>query len=138
MKRKEPGFKYNYVMLIDDNELDNFINQKTLETINFARKIFINSSSTSALEYLHNIELSKSKGHNLFPDIIFVDINMPMIDGFQFIEKFIATYPEKLNTVKLVVLTSSLNGKDKERAMGISKQIVFFNKPLTMETLKQL
>ena len=138
MKRKEPGFKYNYILLIDDNELDNFINQKTIEATNFAKKIYVNSASKNALEFLHNIEISNTKEHNLFPEIIFVDINMPMIDGFQFIEKFIETYPEKLNTIKLALLTSSLNGQDKERAMAISKKILFLNKPLTPETLNQL
>lgn len=138
MKRKEPTYKFNYVMLIDDNELDNFINQKTLEANNFSRKIFINSGSKNALEFLNNIEITNSKDHNLFPEVIFVDINMPLIDGFQFIEKFKETYPEKIKSTKLVVLTSSLNANDKERAMALSEQIVFLNKPLTKEALDYL
>ena len=56
MKRKEPNFKYNYTMLLDDNELDNFINQKTIEASHFSNKVFVNTSSKSALEFLNNLK----------------------------------------------------------------------------------
>ena len=138
MKRKEPSFKYNYAMLLDDNELDNFINQKTIETTNFANKIYINTSSKSALEFLSNLEITKNTQFDSFPEIIFIDINMPMIDGFQFIESFKATFPSRYKTVKIVILTSSVSQNDRTRAADISKKIEFLNKPLTKEALNQI
>jgi len=138
MKRKEPIYKYNYAMLLDDNELDNFINQKTLEANNFSNKIYTNTSSKSALEFLNNIEITSTDKFDAFPEIIFVDINMPMIDGFQFIESFRKTFTKRLKTVKMVILTSSISVIDKEKAAKISKDIVFLNKPLTKEALNQI
>lgn len=138
MKKKETDFKYNYALLIDDNELDNFINQKTFEKNKFSRKIFVSSGSKNALEFLNNIEICKSKDFDLFPEIIFVDINMPMMDGLQFVEKFKEIYPNKFDSIKLVILTSSLDNCDKERALAISKRIVFLNKPLTKDALATL
>lgn len=138
MKRKDPIFKYNYVMLLDDNELDNFINQKTIEATHFANKVYVNTSSKSALEFLTNLEISGSEISNIFPEVIFIDINMPMIDGFQFIENFKNKFSDKFNLMKIVVLTSSVAPVDKERALGISKKIIFLNKPLTQEVLNQI
>ncbi len=138
MKRKEPTYRYNYAMLLDDNELDNFINQKTLEVNDFANKIYLNTSSKSALEFLNNLEMASTDAFDIFPEIIFIDINMPMIDGFQFIENFKATFSKKLKTVKIVILTSSISVNDREKAAKISKDIVFLNKPLTKEALNQI
>ena len=138
MKRKEPTHTYNYVMLVDDNELDNFINQKTIEANHFANKVYLNTGSKSALEFLKNLEISGTETLNFFPEVIFVDLNMPMIDGFQFIEHLKTALPNNFNSIKIVILTSSITPSDKERAQKISKEIVFFNKPLTKEMLNQI
>ena len=138
MKRKEPTFKYNYVMLLDDNELDNFINHKTIEAYHFSKNIYVNTSSKSALEFLNNLESSALADLNIFPEVIFIDLNMPMIDGFQFIEKLNSIVSTKINKMKLVILTSSINPEDKERIRNISKNIQFFYKPLTQEILNQI
>lgn len=138
MKRKDPIFKYNYVMLLDDNELDNFINQKTIEATHFSNKVYVNTSSKSALEFLTNLEISSSETVTIFPQVFFIDINMPMIDGFQFIENFKNKFPDKFTSLKIVILTSSVSPSDKEKALKISKNIVFLNKPLTKEALNQI
>ncbi len=138
MKRKEPNYKYNYAMLLDDNELDNFINQKTIEATNFANKVYINTGSKSALEFLTNLEISSNDKIDIFPEIIFIDINMPMIDGFQFINNFKNAFPKKFKMVKMVILTSSLSENDKDKAEKVSKDILFINKPLTREALNQI
>ncbi len=138
MKRKDPQFKYKYAMLLDDNELDNFINQKIIEANHFASKIYINTGSKSALEFLHNLSISSTEAVSIFPEIIFVDLNMPMMDGFQFIENLKSKLPEKLKNLKLVILTSSVNPEDKKKAAEIALDITFLNKPLTQEMLDKL
>jgi CheY-like chemotaxis protein len=138
MKRKEPDYKYKYAMLLDDNELDNFINQKIIEANHFASKIYVNTGSKSALEFLTNLSLLSTEKATIFPEIIFVDLNMPMMDGFQFIENLKSKMPENLKSLKLVILTSSVNPEDKKKASEISSDIRFFNKPLTKEMLDQL
>jgi len=138
MKRKEPNFKYRHAMLLDDNELDNFINQKIMEANHFAASVYINTGSKSALEFLNNLSISSSENLNIFPEVIFVDLNMPMIDGFQFIESLKKSLPKQIDGLKLVILTSSTNPSDRQKAAEISKNIVFLNKPLTGEMLTQL
>ena len=138
MKRKEPTFKYSNVMLIDDNELDNFINEKTLEANLFAKKIYSSTSGKSALEFLNNIVTMGDQFAELYPQVIFIDINMPMMDGFQFIDYFKKESEKQLQKPKLVLLTSSVYNEDREKAKSISKDIVFLNKPLTKEMLDSL
>lgn len=124
-------------MLLDDNELDNFINQKVIEACHFAAKVYVNTSSKSALEFLNNLSISSTDKVDIFPEIIFIDLNMPMMDGFQFIENLKKSQPKKIESLKLVILTSSTNPNDKQRAAEISKNIIFLNKPLTSDMLAQ-
>lgn len=138
MKRKEPIYKYKYVMLLDDDDLDNFINQKTIEATHFAHKVYVTTAAKSALEFLKNISISDAGPADLFPQVIFVDLNMPMMDGFQFIDHLQKNLAQKLNSIKLVILTSSIDPNDKQKSLALSKDIIFFNKPLTKEMLIQL
>ena len=138
MKRKEPSYRYKYAMLLDDNELDNFINQKIIESNFFATNVYVNTSSKSALEFLNNLSISSTEKLNIFPEIIFVDLNMPMMDGFQFIENLKVKLPEKSAPLKVVILTSSINPDDRKKATLMGMDITFLNKPLTQEMLDQL
>lgn len=125
-------------MLIDDNELDNFINEKTLEANLFARKIYSNTSGKSAIEFLNNMVTMGNEFSAVYPEVIFIDLNMPMIDGFQFIEHFKRNTEAQLHKPKLVILTSSVYHEDKQKALAISKDIIFLNKPLTKEMLDSI
>jgi CheY-like chemotaxis protein len=137
MKLKEPRHRFNNAMLIDDSELDNFINEKTLEANHFAKRIYAVTGARSALEFLQNL-ITMGKGYeDAYPEIIFIDINMPMMDGFQFIEQF-RKIEHKLKKPKLVILTSSVYLHDRQKAGSIGKDIVFLNKPLTREMLEAL
>ena len=131
MKRKDPKFRYKHAMLVDDNELDNFINQKILESNYFANKVYINTGAVSALEFLCNLTISGAEITDVFPEVIFIDINMPMMNGFQFIEHLKNKLPKQHATLKLIILTSSDDPSERVKAEAIDKEIIFLNKPLT-------
>lgn len=125
-------------MLLDDNELDNFINEKIIEANNFSEKVYVNSSGKSALEFLSNLKVTGPAAESIYPEVIFIDINMPMMDGFQFIAN-LKTIPGGIpKDCKLIILTSSIYPEDKNKAMEISKDIIFLNKPLTPEMLNTI
>ena len=124
----------NTIMLVDDNETDNFIHRRVLELNNFAEKIIIKNSGKSALEYL---ELYKQQPE-LLPEIIFLDINMPIVDGFVFLfefESFVDSIKEKC---KIVVLSSSDNKKDIDRIVDNDHVIHFITKPLSDASVLEL
>lgn len=138
MKRKEPKYKYRNILLLDDNDLDNFINEKMMESNLFSRKNYICTSGKSAIEFLNNIIEMGDNIYENYPEIIFVDLNMPLMDGFQFIEFFKKNLESKLHNPKIVILTSSIFPEDVSKAIKISKDIVFINKPLTKDVLEKL
>ena len=129
---------YYSVMLIDDNEIDNLINQKMIEAANIADHIYIHTGARSAIEFLRNIEGLESDVQKILPEIIFLDIDMPLMDGFQFLDEF-----EKLSdTTKahcnIVMLTSSINPQDVNKSQKYSYVKKYINKPLSQENLENL
>jgi CheY-like chemotaxis protein len=131
-------YTYDSVLLIDDNVLDNFINEKMVEINFFAKKVYVSTSGTSALEFINNLCIIEESGDKRYPSIIFIDLNMPNMDGFAFIEKFKKINIENLKKTKIVMLTSSVNIEDKIRAEGIEGGVSFVNKPLTKAILDAL
>lgn len=122
------------VMLVDDNDTDNFINKRIIELTGFAYRIEIKNSGKSALEYLESV---KSDPENL-PDLIFLDINMPIVDGFVFLyefEKFAQNIKDKC---KIVILSSSDNQRDIDNIINNKLVVKFITKPLSEEALHEV
>ena len=113
-------------MLIDDNELDNFINKKLIESESFADKVMIHASAQSALEELKKISGNTSS----LPDIIFLDIMMPHMDGFGFLEEFNKLPDTVKKHCKIVMLSTSESFKDLNKANQDKNVYKFLNKPL--------
>lgn len=123
--------KIKNILLIDDNEADNFVNQYLVVKSNIADTITVKESAVEALEYLATLE-------DEFPNVIFLDIRMPEMDGFEFLERF-EQFPFHLKQQCTVyMLSSSLNYSDIERATQSSSVKKFLNKPLSMDLLSDL
>lgn len=138
MAVKKPQSSYRNVMLIDDSEIDNFINQKMIEGCNFAENVYVHTSSKSALEFLKNFDRNGVFPKELIPNIIFLDINMPIMDGFQFAEEFQKFGTELKEAIKIVFLTTSLNPQDQEKALKTPSVLKYINKPLTRDHLNAI
>lgn len=129
--RTMSDFKYPLVMLVDDNELDNFINKKLIETEAFSQEILVHGSAVSALE-----ELKKRSGSgSALPRVIFLDIMMPGMDGFGFLDEF-ALLPESVRSYcKVVMLSTTESFKDLNRANQNPYVYKFLNKPMNKAVL---
>ena len=134
--RRKP--RYSTVMLVDDSEVDNFINQKMMEGCNFASTIHIHTSGKSALESLKNMERAKGNAVNFRPEIVFLDINMPMMDGFQFIEEFEKLGEKFSKEIKIIILTSSINQDDEAKSKKYSHVSGYLIKPLNQAALDSI
>ncbi len=126
---------FDLVMLVDDNDTYNFINRRILEQNQFAKNIEVHSSGIGALSYLEEHLERPSK----LPDIIFLDINMPLLNGHEFLYKLeqISKAVED-NKCKVVMLSSSGDEDDICQAKEYSSVINFIQKPLTLEALNTL
>jgi len=138
MTAKKLTTRYNTAMLIDDNEIDNIINEKMLESTGFTERIQVYTNGLSALEFLKNLERDKDINHDMIPDIIFLDINMPLMNSFQFLQEFSNLNKVITKDCKIAILTTSINPSDKERSLKNEYVIEFITKPLTKENLDKL
>jgi CheY-like chemotaxis protein len=128
--------KLNCILLVDDDEPTNFLNQMVLEELNITRHIQIAQNGQEALSYLRKTN-SGDKDFPL-PELILLDINMPAMNGWEFLQYY-AQLPEtqKANVV-IVMLTTSLNPDDRAKAEEISEVTGFETKPMTADKIQLL
>ncbi|KGO95870.1 response regulator [Flavobacterium enshiense] len=126
--------KMGHIMLIDDNQIDNFITNHIVEKSGIAERISLMNSAIEALKHLESIK----EDYDKFPDLIFLDISMPVMDGFGFLDKIVNFPKVSKHACDIVMLTSSNDAKDIERASkyGIVKE--YFVKPLKKDMLDLL
>lgn len=121
-------------MLVDDNDTDNFISKRIIEITKFANRVEVKNSGKSALDYLRENQDSIDE----LPNLIFLDINMPIVDGFVFLyefEKFNDTIKDKC---KVIILSSSDNKRDIDKIVNNNHVIKFITKPLTETALEEV
>lgn len=122
------------VMLVDDNDTDNFISKRIIEITKFSSNVIVKNSGKSALDYL----VENKESPEAIPDIIFLDINMPIVDGFVFLyeyEKFSNSVKDKC---RVIILSSSDNKRDIDKIINNDFVIKFVTKPLTEKTLEEI
>jgi CheY-like chemotaxis protein len=130
--------RFKAVMLIDDNEIDNLINQKMIEASTLSENIYVHTGAKSAIEFLKNIEKLGKAGHPILPQVIFLDIDMPLMDGFQFLDEFEKFRVDTKEICNIVMLTSSINPQDVNKSKKYQYVRKYINKPLTQDTLEKI
>lgn len=120
------------VMLIDDNEIDNFVSGEIIKDCQYAEQIIEMTSARDALDYLKNTD------SNEIPEIIFLDIRMPVMDGFDFLDQFVKIPEEVRAHCSVIMLTSSTDIKDIDRALKYPVVKKFLAKPLRETMLASL
>ncbi len=121
-------------MLVDDNKTDNFFHERVIRKANAAETVVVKESAEEALEYLKNKE-NNPVDH---PDIILLDINMPGMNGWEFIEEYEKLDKNFQSQMIVVMLTTSENPDDYEMAKKNNILADFKTKPLTVEMLKDI
>lgn len=127
--------KIKSIMLIDDCETYLFINQKVIESLNFVGSILPFSTAMDALNYLKLIQ-DMNAYHGVFaPEIILLDINMPIMDGFAFLDEFDKLKISKQNHVTIFMLSTSSHPDDIIKANNNKNVSGLIVKPLTASEL---
>ncbi|MGJ4751260.1 response regulator [Leptospira kmetyi] len=126
--------RLNCILLIDDNKDDNFFHERVIRKGNYAETVIAKQSAQEALDYLKN----KSFNSSPHPDLIFLDINMPGMNGWEFLEEYKQLDRELQATMIVVMLTTSENPDDKSKFGGFGSPSDFKTKPLTNAMLDEI
>lgn len=126
---------FQKVMMIDDNEIDNLIHSRLVTELRFGRQVEAFSNGKSAI--LHLRELLRGHKQNL-PDIIFVDLHMPIMDGWAFIQEYEKLSIHLYKDIPVYILTCAIYNKEVSKLKSEHIQIGFLPKPLTIEALEEI
>lgn len=125
------------VLLIDDSTIDNFVNEKIIKNNSFAKETIAFTNAGDALVYLSDIDEQQLNEKNT-PSLIFLDLDMPLINGFRFLELYNKLSPFIKSRCKITILTTSINPHDKSQALSDKNTIAFYSKPLISKNLDEL
>ncbi|MFM7078817.1 MAG: response regulator [Bacteroidota bacterium] len=126
--------RFEQVLLVDDNEIDNFINERIITSSGFSANVTVKFSADAALEYLKEVSNDPSR----IPDVIFLDLNMPVKDGFGFLEDYTNIDDAVKSKAKVIVLSSSISPDDINRASVNPHVYKYLNKPLSEKYLEAI
>ena len=122
------------VFVVDDDDIYQFTIKVTLRSIPAVQSTSTFADGAEALEYIvvHQNEEDK------LPDIIFLDINMPVMDGFQFMEEFVELLPSLQKSIKVYMVSSSMDPKDIKKAKRFEEISDYLIKPLNSKDIKEI
>jgi two-component system, chemotaxis family, chemotaxis protein CheY len=127
---------YNKVYIVDDDEVSIFLTEAMLEAECFATECKGFQDAKMALQNL--LESARGSGADTLPEVIFLDLNMPFLSGWDFIDA-LAPYEQALKGhCRIYILTSSVDEQERKRANSNSLVAGFLQKPLEDECLTQL
>lgn len=119
------------VLLIDDDDITNFINRQLLRKLNMGREVHCITGGKEALNFIMQFA-AENQGNS--PDLILLDINMPGMDGFEFLEAYNNIYFNNRKEVKIIFLSTSSHTRDLEKIKN-QFRLTLINKPLSAEKL---
>jgi CheY-like chemotaxis protein len=121
---------YKTCLLIDDNYIDNFVTRRILESSNFADEVIVSQSGIDAINSL--------RAGEIIPDVIFLDIRMPNMGGFEFLQEYDKLEIDGKKSIKIFMLSSSLDPIDFRKSTNNKYITQFIHKPLTQKTLEDI
>lgn len=122
------------ICVIDDDDIYQFTITKILSSIKMNKKILLFSDGEEALDFMIDNLYSDSE----LPDVIFLDINMPIMDGFQFMEEYVKLKPKLNKEITIYMVSSSVDPVDIAKAKSISDISDYIIKPIEVKQLKAI
>jgi CheY-like chemotaxis protein len=122
------------ICIIDDDKIYRFTTEKYIKMLKLANHVTTFSDGEEALEYLKENALEDKN----LPDIILLDVNMPIMDGWDFAKEFAKLKPRPVKAITLYMVTSSIDERDRKKAEKINAIHDFIIKPISEEQLVQL
>ena len=131
---------FTKILCVDDDAITLMLCKKVIAKAEFASQIETSNNGEEALQYFENLKKEK-EAHNIVsePQLIFLDLNMPIMNGWEFLDIFSKSdYYTIFPEVKVIVLSSTIDPRDIEKAKQYPMVLNFLSKPITIEMLKSI
>ena len=129
----------NKVLCIDDDQITLVLCEMVIKKAGFASEVIKAKNGREGLAWFSAYFSKANKTENQeAPQLIFLDLNMPVMNGWDFLEDYLMKYSDRLSSTKVVIISSTVNPEDFSRANRYDIVIDFINKPLTTEGLEDL
>lgn len=120
--------------IIDDDPIFVYGTKRIMKEVNFTEKILVFNNGQEAIEGL--LEISQSK--ELMPEVIFLDLNMPIMNGWEFLEEYDKLPKTNLKKTIIYIISSSVDPRDLERVKNYEKVNNYILKPITPDDLSNI
>jgi CheY-like chemotaxis protein len=125
------------ILCIDDDPITLMLSKKVISKAGFSELIITAQNGEEALSYFNTLKYSKDQPVKK-PQLIFLDLNMPVMGGWEFLDHFITPDYDEFNHINVIVLSSTINPEDLAKAKKYSIIIDFLSKPITLQMLEYL
>ncbi len=127
------------ILCIDDDPITLMLCKMVITKASFSNEIITATNGEEALHYFNALKLSESnKLSTEHPQLIFLDLNMPVMGGWEFLDSFVTEDYSDFNTIKVIVLSSTIDPEDLEKAKKYPMVIDFLSKPITKGMLEYI
>jgi len=124
------------ILCVDDDPITLMLCKKVIEKASFSTEIITAQNGEEALRFFNELKYSKNKIKK--PQLIFLDLNMPVMGGWEFLDHFTSPDYEEFNSIKIIVLSSTINPEDLAKAKKYPAVIDFLSKPISKSMLEYL
>lgn len=131
---------FEKILCVDDDAITLMLCKKVIERVSFAHEVLTAKNGEEAIVYFDELaqELQKHPT-SPYPKLIFLDLNMPIMNGWEFLDTYLKNgYCELFAEAKFIVLSSTIDPQDVEKTKGYPMVIDFLSKPITKEMLEEL
>lgn len=128
----------NKILCVDDDSISLTISKLLLKRTGFTNDVVTAVDGSDALDYFKDLFATSANPVEESPSLILLDINMPVMNGWEFLEAYIPLFSEKLPNTKVIILSSTIDPEDFSRAKKFPVVAQFVSKPLSVENLAEL
>ncbi|MDX2281668.1 MAG: response regulator [Saprospiraceae bacterium] len=125
------------LLCVDDDKMTLMLVRLILEKANFCKTLLTAENGAYALEHFSEQQNLPMEAR-VYPEVILLDLNMPVMSGWEFLSAFAETFPEKAPQTKIFILSSSVDPFEKDRALNHPLVVDFLPKPLNIDALEKL